>query len=336
MHAIELTGPDLGDLRRVEHPDCPPPGQGRVLVRMKAVSLNFIDLAVALGQYPGVTYPIVPIVDGSGEVIRVGSDVWQVAVGDRVAVHSKPRWIAGKGSAAVSKTTRGVNMRGSLVEIADVDSASLVKAPAHLSWEAIAAVPGAGVAAWQALEAASVGPASTVVLLGTGGVSIFALQFAKARGARVIITSSSDRKIDRARTLGADDVINYRDRPAWDAGVRELTHGEGADLVVEAVGGADFNRSIGAVRYGGTVYALGFLAGATAEVDLLTLIANGIRVEGTNGGSVADLAATMATVAAHRVEPVIDRSFALHELAESYHLMQRGGYFGKLAVTLDW
>jgi NADPH:quinone reductase-like Zn-dependent oxidoreductase len=336
MYAIELVGPDLGRFRRVDCPDPSPPGPGRVLVRMKAASMNFMDVAVATGQYPGVTYPIVPLVDGAGEVIQTGPEVWQVAVGDRVAVHSKPRWIAGEGNASIAKTTRGVNMRGSLIEIADLDAASIVKMPDHLSWEGIAAVPGAGIGAWQGLEAASVGPASTVVLLGTGGVSIFALQFAKARGARVIITSSSDHKLERARALGADETVNYRDRPEWDVAVRSLTDGVGADLVIEAVGGADFNRSIKAVRYGGTIYALGFLGGTTAQVDLLSIIANGLRIEGTNGGSVADLAATVATIAAHRIEPVVDRSFALADLADAYSLMQRGGHFGKIAVTLDW
>jgi NADPH:quinone reductase-like Zn-dependent oxidoreductase len=336
MYAIELTGPDLGRFRRADRPDPSPPGPGRVLVRMKAASLNFIDVAVATGQYPGVTYPMVPLVDGAGEVIEIGPDVWQVAVGDRVAVHSKPYWIAGEGNTSIAKTTRGVNMRGSLIEIADLDAATILKMPNHLSWEGIAAVPGAGIVAWKALVAASVGPASAVVLLGTGGVSIFALQLAKARGARVIITSSSDQKLERARALGADETVNYRDRPEWDAVVGSLTDGVGADLVIEAVGGADFNRSIKAVRYGGTIYALGFLGGATAEVDLLSVISNGLRIEGTNGGSVADLAATVATIAAHRIEPVVDRSFALADLADAYSLMQRGGHFGKIAVTLDW
>lgn len=225
MYAIELAGPDLGQFRRVDRPDPSPPGPGRVLVRMKAASINFMDLAVATGQYPGVTYPIVPLVDGAGEVIQIGPDVWQVAVGDRVAVHSKPRWIAGKGNATIAKSTRGVNMPGSLIEIADLDAATILKMPDHLSWEGIAATPGAGVAAWLGLEAASVGPASTVVLLGTGGVSIFALQLAKVRGARIIITSSSDQKLQRARALGADETANYRDRPEWDAVVRSLTGG---------------------------------------------------------------------------------------------------------------
>jgi NADPH:quinone reductase-like Zn-dependent oxidoreductase len=336
MYAIELAGPDLGQFTRVERPEPAPPGPGRILVRMKAASLNFIDVAVATGQYPGVKYPIVPVVDGAGEVIEIGADVWQIAVGDRVAVHSKPRWIAGAGSAATANTTRGISIRGSLVEIAELDATSVIRAPDHLSWEAIAAVPGAGIAAWQSLQAASVGPASTVVLLGTGGVSIFALQFAKARGSKVIMTSSSDQKLERARSLGADETINYRQRPDWDAAVRDLTSGLGAHLVVEAVGGADFNRSIKAVRYGGMVFALGFLAGVTAEVDLLSILSNGVRIEGTNGGSVADLAATVAAIAGHRIKPVIDRTFTLAALPDAYRLLQEGGHFGKITVTLDW
>lgn len=336
MYAIELAGPDFSQFRRVERPNPAPPGPGRVLVRMKAASLNFIDLAVATGQYPGVSYPVVPLVDGGGEVIEVGPEVWQVAVGDRVVVHSKPRWIAGKGSESISKTTRGLGLPGALIEIAEVDAASVVKMPDHLSWVEIAAVPGAGVAAWQGLRAATAGPSSTVVLLGTGGVSIFALQLAKVSGARVIITSSSDAKLERARALGADDVINYRDQPDWDAAVRRLTADIGADLVIEAVGGADFNRSINALRYGGMIYAVGFLGGTRAEVDLMSMIANGLRIEGTNGGSVADLADTAAVIAAHRIQPVIDSTFALADLAKGYTLMQQSGHFGKITVGIDW
>lgn len=337
MHAIELTGPDVSHLRRTERPAPSSPGSGRIHVRMKAASLNYMDLAVATGQYPGVRYPVIPLVDGSGEVVAIGPDVWQVAVGDRVAVHSKPRWIAGKGTAQTAMAaTRGLSLPGAAVEIAESDAAGVVKAPDFMSYEAIASISGAAGAAWRGLEAGAVGPTTTVVLLGTGGVSIAALQLAKARGARVVITSSSDEKLRRARALGADETINYRAVPDWPAAVRELTGGLGADLVIDAVGGQEFARSIGALRYGGTLYALGFIGGSRADIDVLSIISNGLRVEGTNGASVADVAAVVATMAAHRIEPVIDSTFPVAELAAGYETMRKGGHFGKIAVTLDW
>ncbi|MBE7211381.1 MAG: zinc-binding dehydrogenase [Gluconacetobacter diazotrophicus] len=167
-------------------------------------------------------------------------------------------------------------------------------------------------------------------------MSIFALQLAKARGARVIITSSSDDKLDRARALGADDTVNYRARPDWDAAVRSLTGGTGADLVVDSAGGAEFGRSLRALRYGGLLYALGFVGGTATELDLLELNSNGLRIQGTNGASAAELAATMAAIAAHRLRPVVDRSFGLEKLAEAYRFVRGGGHLGKVAVTLDW
>jgi len=336
MHAYELTGPGLDRLERRSYPDPERPSSGRVLVRMRAAGLNYLDLAVAHGQYPAATYPVIPIMDGAGEVIEIGPEVWQVAVGDRVVVNCKPRWFAGAGTSAVTSHGRGLNAAGSLVEVAHLDAASLVKVPDHLSWEEAASLPVAAMTAWRGLEAGAIGPASTVVLLGTGGVSVYALQLAKTRGARVIITSSSDKKLERARSLGADATVNYRQQPEWDAAVRDLTGGRGADLVMETVGGPDFGRSVTAVRYGGLVFAVGFVAGGSANVDLLSLIGNGVRVEGTNGGSVADLAAAVDAIAAHRIQPVIDRTFTMAGLLRAYPLMAEGGHFGKIAIRLDW
>jgi NADPH:quinone reductase-like Zn-dependent oxidoreductase len=336
MHSIEITSPSFDAFRRVERPEPAPPGKGRILVRMKAGSLNFADLAVASGQYPGALFPNIPLSDGAGEVIAAGDHVWQVAVGDRVAVHVKPRWIAGRPSAELANPMRGATLPGSLVEIADLDAASVVKLPDYLSWEAAGTLPIAAMTAWRALEFAQVGPASTVVLLGTGGVSIFALQLAKARGARVIITSSSDQKLDRARALGADEVFNYRAGPAWEAFVLQCTGGIGADLVVDPVGGDGLGRSVAAVRHGGAVAAIGFLGGGATSLDLLPVIFKEVRVQGSNGGSVADLAGAVAALAAHRIEPVIDRVFGLADLTAGYNFMAQGGHFGKIAIRMDW
>lgn len=336
MFAIQITAPSFNAFRRVELPEPSHPGTGRILVRMKAGSLNFADLAVASGHYPGAPYPNIPLADGAGEVVAVGEGVWQVAVGDRVAVHVKAHWIAGRPTAELADPMRGATLPGSLVEIAELDAASVVRVPDHLSWEGAGTLPIAAMTAWRSLEAARIGPASTVVTLGTGGVSIFALQLAKLRGAKVIVTSSSDEKLDRARALGADEVFNYREHTAWDSFVLDRTSGVGADLIIDPVGGEGINRSVAATRHGGTVAAIGFLGGGGLPLELLPVIFREIRVQGSNGGSVADLAGAVAAIAAHRVEPVIDRTFGLHELNQAYELMGKGGHFGKIAIRFDW
>lgn len=231
---------------------------------------------------------------------------------------------------------RGVNLPGALVEIAEIDAASAVKAPAHLSWEGIAALPIVATTAWNALETAHIGPGSSVVVLGTGGASIMALQLAKARGARVIVTSSSDEKLERARGLGADDLINYRTLAAWDDEVLKLTDGIGADLVLETAGTETFMRSLNAVRQGGTIFTIGFLTGTTLELDLLPLIVKAVRVQGNNTGSAEDLADALRAISAHRIEPVIDKTFSVGKITEAYRALAGGGHFGKLAITLDW
>lgn len=336
MQSIELTSGSIDALTYVHAPDATAPSAGRILVRMRSASLNFLDLAVARGLYPGAVYPNVPLADGAGEVIAVGADVWQVAVGDRVAVHPKARWLAGPSRLETAHAMRGLNLRGSAVEVAELDAASVVRVPGGLSWEAAASLPIAATTAWNALAAAGVGPGATVVLLGTGGVSIFALQLAKARGARVIVTSSSDEKLERARSLGADELFNYRADAEWQDFVLRRTDGRGADLIVETVGGASLARSVAAVRQGGTVYVIGFLGGMESSLDLGPIIRKAVRLQGGNTGSVADLAGAVAAIAAARIEPVIDRTFGLSELREAYRLLERGGHFGKIAVRLDW
>jgi NADPH:quinone reductase-like Zn-dependent oxidoreductase len=337
MQAIEITAPSFDGIRRTEKPELSQPGIGRVQVRMMAGSLNFADLAVASGHYPGAAYPNIALSDGAGEVVAVGPDVWQVAVGDRVALHVKPRWIGGPASSEFAGPMRGATLPGSLVEVAEVDAASLVKVRDDtLTWEEIGTLPIAAMTAWRALQTAGIGPGSTIAVLGTGGVSIFALQLAKARGARVLVTSSSDRKLERARYLGADGTHNYRADPEWDSYVLGETAGIGADLVVDPVGGSNLSRSLTAVRHGGMVALIGFLGGTGGDLDLLPAIFKEIRIQGTNGGSVADLAAAVAAIHAAGIRPVIDRTFGLSDLVQAYNLMSTGGHFGKIAIRFDW
>lgn len=336
MRRIELTGPSLQHLVRRDSPDPSALRRGEVLVRVRAASLNFLDLAVATGAYPGIPYPLVPVADGAGEVLAVGDEVQTLAVGDRIAVHSKPRWIDGPGTAATVNPTRGASLPGVLSELMVVDAASVVKAPANLSYPQIATLPIAATTAWRATEAGDLKPGSTVFLLGTGGVSIFALQLAKARGARVIIASSSDEKLERARSLGADETLNYRQTPDWDHAALDLTDGIGVDLVVETVGGKTFGRSIAAARHGGTVFTIGFLGGTATDLDLLPVISKAIRLQGSTTGSVADLRRATSALAAHDIEPVIDQVLYVADLAEAYAGIAAGGHFGKLAVELNW
>ncbi|AYG61988.1 zinc-dependent alcohol dehydrogenase family protein [Rhizobium jaguaris] len=335
MHAISLTGPSLDHLARVEVPDPLPPGHGQILVRMRAASLNFIDLAVVFGQYPGINYPLIPVADGAGEVISIGDGVTGLAVGDRVAVHPKAIWFAGRGTMEKAATTRGVSLPGSLIEIATVDAASAVKLADHLSYEAAATLPIAATTAWNALVCADVGPGSTIVLLGTGGVSVFALQLAKARGARVIVTSSSDVKLALARELGADETINYSTSPDWDAEVLRLTNGLGADLVLDTVGSATFGRSIAATRYGGVIFTIGFITGTSLQLDLMPVIVKALRIQGNNTGSVEDFGNAMRAIHAARIEPVLANIFGLGDIAETYRA-QSSGPIGKVAIRLNW
>jgi len=336
MQAIHLTAPALDAFQRVSLPD-PVPQRGEVLVRMKAASLNFIDIAVATGAYPGPVFPLVPVADGAGEVVAVGPEVDDVVPGDRVALHSKARWAAGRASARNGRAMRGVNLPGSLREFAVAAADTLVKVPDRLGWEAAAALPITATTAWNALVAADIGPGSSVAVLGTGGASVFTMQLAKARGATVIVTSSSDARLERARQLGADHLVNYRRTPEWDREILALTAGRGVDLVLETAGAETISRALNAVRHGGTVFTIGFLSGGRAEVDLMTIIVKSIRLQGNNTGSAADLADAVAAIAASGIDPVVDRVYGLGELDQAYRALARGGsHFGKLAITLDF
>ncbi|MDA8446938.1 zinc-dependent alcohol dehydrogenase family protein [Paracidovorax valerianellae] len=337
MKALQLTAPSLDAFRPAELPD-PQPGKGEVLVRLRAATLNFVDVAVATGQFPAAGFPMVPVADGAGEVAALGYGVEDLAlglaVGDRVIPHFMPHWQGGAASARHLAAMRGITLPGSLAEYAVVPAASLVTLPAHLDFAQGAALPIAATTAWNAVRSAPLRPGSVVVLLGTGGVALFALQFAKACGATVILASSSDAKLERARLLGADHLINYRTTPAWDEAVQNITEGRGADLVVETVGAATFARSLNAAAIGGTVFTIGFLGGTASSIDLLPIIVKSLRVVGNNTGSVDDLAQAARAIAAHRIVPVIDQTFSMQEVPAAYAALSAGGrHFGKIAIV---
>lgn len=336
MQAIELTAARLDAFRAVDVPT-PEPQRGEVLVRLRAASLNFVDVAVATGTYSGAAFPIIPVSDGAGEIAAVGEDVPSLLVNDRVVAHAKLRWIGGPPRRYESTEMRGVTAPGSLAEYVALPASAVVRMPAHLSFEAAATLPIAATTAWNAIRSAHAGPGSVVVLLGTGGVSIFALQLAKAAGATVIITSSSDDKLVRARALGADHLINYRTTPDWDTEVLRLTEGVGADLIVEVAGSATFARSVNAAAPGGTIFTVGFVTGSETGVDLLPIIIKALNIRGNNTGSVSDLRDAAQAIASHRLQPVVDQVFSQDQAAEAYARMATGGqHFGKLAFSLAW
>lgn len=325
------------DLLRIEERDVPPPAYGQVRIRMRAWSLNYRDLAVAAGVYGApVARNTVPLSDGAGEVVALGQGVERWAVGDRVAANFFQAWRAGPFGARVPGSDLGGPIDGVLAEEVVLDADGLVRLPDELSFEEGACLPCAGVTAWHALaEVARVGPKMTVLLLGTGGVSIFSLQLAKAMGATVIVTSSSDEKLTRARNLGADITINYRAEPDWDARVRALTGGIGANVVVEVGGPGTLARSLAAVAPGGTVCLIGVLSDPGAAVSPLPLIFKGARLQGIYVGSNAMFEAMNAAILAHGLRPVIDRSFAFAEAPAAYAYLASGAHFGKVVITAD-
>ncbi|KGF78986.1 alcohol dehydrogenase [Massilia sp. JS1662] len=332
MYAIQLVEPSLTAFRRTSLPD-PEPAAGEVLIRLRAAALNYIDVAVATGAFPGATLPMVPVADGAGEIVALGADVTDVALGDRVVPHFMPDWLDGPMRPERIAAMRGITRPGSLSEYVAVPASSVVRLPDHLDFAQGATLPIAATTAWNAVRSASVRPGSTVVILGTGGVSLFALQFAKASGATIILVSSSDEKLERGRALGADHLVNYRATPDWDKAVLEITHGRGVDLVVETVGDATFARSLNAAATGGTVFTVGFLSGATTSVNLFSIIGKALRVVGNSTGSVADLAEAVRAIEANRIVPVVDQRFVIGETAAAYAELAAGSrHFGKLVI----
>jgi NADPH:quinone reductase-like Zn-dependent oxidoreductase len=332
MYAIQLVEPSLTAFRRTTLPD-PQPGPGDVLIRLRAAALNYIDVPVATGRFPGATLPMVPVADGAGEVVATGADVTDVAIGDRVIPHFMPDWLDGPMRPERIAAMRGITLPGSLSEYVVVPAKSVVRLPEHLDFAQGATLPIAATTAWNGVRSASVRPGSTVVILGTGGVSLFALQFAKASGATVILVSSSDAKLERGRGLGADHLVNYRATPDWDKAVLDITGGRGVDLVVETVGGPSFARSLNAVAMGGTVFTVGFIAGSETAFDLFAVIGKAVRIVGNSTGSVADLAEAVRAIAANRIVPVVDRRFGFDETAAAYAGLAAGSrHFGKLVI----
>jgi NADPH:quinone reductase-like Zn-dependent oxidoreductase len=334
MRAYELVPGDGDPLVLRERP-APALGPTDVRVRVRAVSLNFRDLNMAKGARKRKA-PVVPASDGAGEVIEVGAEVRRLAAGDRVAAAFFPTWQDGELSDYHHANALGGTRDGMLAEEVVLPDAAWVKLPARLSFEAAATLPCAAVTAYHALfEAAHLRPGDVVLVQGTGGVSIFGLQLAKAAGARVIVTSSSEAKRARAVALGADHVIDYKAVPAWGEAARAWTGGRGADVVIEVGGPGTFDQSVAALRYGGTMSILGVLTGLRGEVNTYGVFHKALRIAGIYVGSVAMFEGCVRALEASQIEPVIDRTFAFGEAKDAYAYLASAQHFGKVVIRVD-
>lgn len=314
--------------------DIPSPGRCQVLVQLKAASLNYRDLLIASGMYP-MAFPeiLVPLSDGAGQVVALGPDCTRFKIGDKVSGIFLQGWLAGNSLDSYIDTSLGGAIDGVLSEYRVFDETGLVALPAHFSYEEGATLACAAVTAWNALYGLQpLQAGQTVLVLGTGGVSIFALQFAKAAGARVIITSSSDEKLERARAMGADDTINYKKNPDWSVDVRRLTDGGGVDVVVETGGPGTLQASIASTRRGGTIQMIGVFS--MARIDPLPILTAGVIVRGVMVGSGEMFAAMNRMMSYHRLRPVIDRVFSFDEAAAAYAYLQSAHHMGKVVITV--
>lgn len=326
-------GPE--NLNKGERPD-PQPGPGQVVLRMRAASLNYRDTLMIRGGYgPRVKVPLIPVSDGVGEVVAVGEGVRRVAVGDRVAPTFFQSWIGGTPSSDKFYDTLGGPLDGVLTRLMRIGEEGVCRVPDHLGDEEAACLPCAALTAWSALMTEGrIGAGDTVLVQGTGGVALFAMQFAKMAGARVILTSSRDDKLARGRQLGADETINYRTTPDWDRVAKDMTGGEGCDHVIE-LGGADtLERSIRAAKTGGQISMIGVLGGAKANVSLPLVVMRYLRLQGITVGSRDGFEAMCRAIAHHHMRPVVDRVYRFDDVPAAFAHLEAGHHFGKVCITI--
>jgi len=324
----------MDHLQIATRPD-PRPGPGQVLLKMKAASLNYRDLVVPNRGYGSFTgnLPLIPISDGVGEVVEVGSDVKRVKAGDRVCSCFHQGWIAGEPTLDRLTQTLGGPIDGTMADLMCLSENGVVQVPAHLSNEEAAALPCAALTAWSALVTYDeLRPGSRVLVQGTGGVALFALQFAKLLGAHVTMTSSSDDKLARARSLGADAGINYTKTPEWSKPARELTRGAGFDHIIELGGEKTLPQTLRCIRPGGTISMIGVLSGSSLAAPLGLVVTRQVRLQGITVGHRDGFEAMLRAIDQHKVKPVLDRVFAFEQLKEAMAYLKSGAHFGKIVI----
>jgi NADPH:quinone reductase-like Zn-dependent oxidoreductase len=332
MRVFEIQQFGIENLKLVER-DKPKPGPHEVLVRLSAASLNYRDLMVAEGQYnPRLALPMVPLSDGVGIVESAGPQVTRVKIGDRVAGAFMQTWIDGGPDREKAASALGGSIDGVLSEFRIFHEQGLVKVPAHLSDEEAATLPCTGVTAWHALfEAETAKAGDTVLIQGTGGVAMFALQFARAAGLRPIVISSSDQKLERARQLGAAEGINYSEEPDWGRAVAKLVPG-GVDYVIELGGAKTVPHSLNAVRMGGMIAMIGALSGAEASVSPVPILMRSIRVQGIYVGSRVMFERMNRALVLHKIKPIVDRAFPWLDVKAAMKYMQEQKHVGKVCL----
>jgi NADPH:quinone reductase-like Zn-dependent oxidoreductase len=336
MKAFEIQDQfGLENLKLVDRPE-PKPSAGEVLVRFKAVSLNYRDYLMVTGRYnPKQKLPLIPLSDGAGEIVAVGEGVTRWKVGDRVMGTFSQNWLYGAPSRETLKTTLGGPLDGTLCELRVFPELGVISIPEHLSYLEASTLPCAGLTAYSALfPFGGVGPSNTVVVLGTGGVSLFALQFAKLLGARVILTSSENEKLDKAKKLGADEIINYKEKENWEREVLKMTDMKGADLIIEVGGAGTLAKSIAATRPWGIVSLIGVLAGGESNLSLFPVLMQGIRIQGVIVGNRQDFENMNRVVSLHKLKPVISDVFPFEKAPQAIQHLKEGKHFGKVCIEI--
>ncbi|EPG73439.1 alcohol dehydrogenase, catalytic domain, GroES-like family [Leptospira fainei serovar Hurstbridge str. BUT 6] len=315
----------------------PKPGFGEVLIKVKACSLNYRDFLMIIGKYnPRQKLPLIPLSDGAGEVVEIGAGVTKIKVGDRVCGIFSQGWQAGEPELENLKESLGGPLDGLISEYRIFPETGVIPFPDHLSYAEASTLPCAGLTAYNAVVTfGGLEPGKTVVVLGTGGVSLFALQFAKMLGCKVIVTSSSDEKLERAKILGADDTINYNSKANWDREIRKKTAMKGADLVIEIGGAGTLQKSINSTRPGGTIALIGVVAGGgEATVSLFPVLMQGIRIQGVIVGSKSDFARMNQAISFHRSKPIVDKIFPFSEFPKALEYLRDGKHFGKVVIEM--
>lgn len=340
MRAMRLEAWGTENIRAVDLPE-PVPAAGEALIRIKAVSINPRDLVMAEGGYGRMASqpPIIPLCDGAGEIVAFGEgtqDMFGLAVGDLACPTYSRTWLHGLAHSRAHLGAHGGAIDGTACEFMTVPVEALVKAPAHLSAREAASLPCAAVTAWNAVvEQGRLRPGERILIQGTGGVALFALQFAKMQGAETILISSSDEKLDRARALGADHRINYAETPDWHRLARDISGGEGVDHVIEVGGAGTLEKSIAAVRPSGAISVIGVLSGGEAALALGRVVTRNVRLQGVTVGGCDMFTRMAAAMAAHKTKPPLNnKDFVFEALGEALRALPGGGHFGKCVAEV--